>query len=107
DVRIIIIADDDIFRLSSTGTPLQPGYYVFSMELIKATRSILLLLFLILFSAGALAQLDPEIIKQIGFSEALLNKNEKIIHVISYVLKLRGCGSGSDSDDDLGILFRF
>jgi small-conductance mechanosensitive channel len=49
------------------------------MELIKATRSILLLLFLILFSAGALAQLDPEIIKQIGFSEALLDKNEKII----------------------------
>jgi len=49
------------------------------MALIKQTRSILLLLFLILFSTGALAQLDPEIIKQIGFSDALLNKNEKII----------------------------
>ncbi len=57
----------------------QPTHYVFSMALIKQTRSVVLLIFLIVFSAAVLAQLDPEILKQIGFSEALLNKNEKII----------------------------
>ena len=49
------------------------------MALIKQTRSVVLLIFLIVFSAAVLAQLDPEILKQIGFSEALLSKNEKTI----------------------------
>ena len=76
-----MVTDSGIFRLSSTGTPFQPTYYVFFMALINQAKSVVLLLLLILLSVGVRAELDPEIMKQIGFADALLTKNEKIILV--------------------------
>jgi len=71
--------EDVIFPLTSTGFRFQPSYYQYPMALTRQIQSFFLLLMLLFFTTNVLAELDPEINRQIAEFDAQLSKKESFI----------------------------
>ena len=67
------------FSPGQAGSYFQSTHFIFSMALIRFFWTVFPAVFLLIFSTGILAELDPEISRQIGEFDSILTKNEKVI----------------------------
>lgn len=73
------------FSPGQAGSYFQPRYFLFSMALIRYFWTVFLTVFLLVFSTGNFAELDPEISKQRHEFDSILTKNEKVISSSIYL----------------------